>query len=438
MRRERDRYNEQRVDETLARIWDEIAPPSEEMLRGMSRFATAERRALGASASRDRRRVPRLRWVQIAALALVVGAGLGFGFATWLAPSGSATSSFFGFGFLPSKEWTVVQSGTVAPTGTAHAVAANVALAPEDAARELPYATLHRLPRTGAVIVARLLPRGNASRDASFPLRTLPLRVADAITEEPPFELSDTSLVLLRIRGAVSGYDVDARVFLGGPPSRATLAAVDEQLARLVVGAGGVTLVVLPRIISDSSQRMTIFGSVSSGKANEKVTIQFKACGAVPVQFRDAFETTTRAGGGFSLAELRPFNLGVSGVYRAVSGDDVSAEIRVQQRAAVGLRPLTGGRFQVSVTAVRQFWRRQVLLQRFERARGIWITVRTLVLTEQLGGGPAPPFQRVSTVTVRTEPFRPAVRKGTTIRAVFPLAQARPCYLAGFSQIRTT
>jgi hypothetical protein len=168
---------------------------------------------------------------------------------------------------------------------------------------------------------------------------------------------------------------------------------------------------------------MTIFGSVSGGDAGRKVTIQFKACGLQPVQFRDAFETTTQAGGGFSLAELRPFNLGVSGVYRALSGGDVSAEIRVQQRAAVSLRPLPGGRFRASVGGKLSFWRRFVLLQRFERRRGVWITMRRLVLSESVA---------------QTPPFRPVVPKGTTIRAVFPLSQARPCYLGGVSKLVRT
>jgi hypothetical protein len=185
------------------------------------------------------------------------------------------------------------------------------------------------------------------------------------------------------------------------------------------------TLAVQPTIIRSTSDRMTIFGSVSGGEAGKKVTIQFKACGLQPVQFRDAFETTTRAGGGFSLEELRPFNLGVSGVYRAVSGGEVSAEIRVQQRVAVYMRPLSGGRFQVWVGGKVSFWRRFVLLQRFERRRGVWITMRRLVLTEGFAQG-------------YSARFRPRVPRGTQLRAVMPLSQARPCYLAGYGPIFRT
>jgi hypothetical protein len=206
-----------------------------------------------------------------------------------------------------------------------------------------------------------------------------------------------------------------------------TAAAASDQmtLPRSVAASSDLTLAVQPTIVRRTDERMTIFGSVSSGKADEKVTIQFKACGLQPIQFRDAFETTTRAGGGFSLEELRPFNLGVSGVYRAVSGGDVSAEIRVQQRVAVYMRPLRGGRFQVWVGGKASFWRRFVLLQRFERRRGVWITMRRLVLTEGFAQG-------------YSARFRPRVPRGTQLRAVMPLSQARPCYLAGYGPIFRT
>jgi hypothetical protein len=204
-----------------------------------------------------------------------------------------------------------------------------------------------------------------------------------------------------------------------------TAAAASDQMT-LPGGAAAssdLTLVVQPTIIRSTSDRMAIFGSVSGGEAGKKVTIQFKACGLQPIQFRDAFETTTRAGGGFSLEELRPFNLGVSGVYRAVSGGEVSAEIQVRQRVAVYMRPLSRGRFQVWVGGKVSFWRRFVLLQRFERRRGVWITMRRVVLTEDYG---------------RTAPFRPRVPRETQLRAVMPLSQARPCYLAGYGPIFRT
>jgi hypothetical protein len=77
----------------------------------------------------------------------------------------------------------------------------------------------------------------------------------------------------------------------------------------------------------------------------------------------------------------------------------------------------------VSVSGKVSFWRRYVLLQRFDRRRGVWITLRRLVLTEDLG---------------RTDWFRPAVPKGSQIRVLLPASQARPCYVGGPSQIWKT
>lgn len=401
----------------LRELGRELVEPHDESVARAR--ALLEQRSGRASHERPRRRA-RLRWAPlVATVALLVGSGLGFGVGSSVTPRGSAHANVVGLGFIPAEGWNVVQRGAIGETGVAHAIAANVPIASEDEARDLPSETLRRLSPSGVVIVARFSPRGDLTEDARFPVRSTPLRVSDAARSSLPGWLQSTTLVPLRLRAAVGGYNVDARVFVGRS-SPAASAAVDEQLQRLVVAPSRVTLVVQPTTFSTTDQRMTIFGSVDSGKAGEMVTIQFKACGLQPVQFRDAFETTTQAGGGFSLSQLRPFNLGVSGVYRAVSGDDLSAEVRVQQRAAVYLTPQLWdrGRFKVRVWGKVSFWRRFVLLQRFERARGVWITLRRVVLTEDLGS---------------TLPFRPRVPKGALIRAVFPLSQARPCYLAGVS-----
>jgi len=203
----------------------------------------------------------------------------------------------------------------------------------------------------------------------------------------------------------------------------------------VVVAPSDITLSVHPTIVS-SNDRMTIRGSVSNGRPDQKVTVQFKACGAHPLIYRDALETTTEAGGDYSFGQQGPFHLGVSGVYRAVSGDSVSAEVPVYQRVSVVLRAAGRGRYRAYVTAVLPFWRRHVLLQ--SSRGGGWKTLRRLLLVEQLGGssGPAPPFQSIVRISVRTAPFRPGVRQGTRIRAVFPVKLAQPCYLGGVSDER--
>lgn len=433
MRKRRNEIEERRVERPLAELWGRIATPSDDELLRMSRSARAD----GLRSPRPRRR---FRWsVAVAALALLVGSGLGFGIGSSLTPSGSARANVAGLGFIPADGWRVTQTASIGDSGIARAVASNVPLAAADGARDVPVATLRELPGKGIVIVARFFPRGDPLRDSGFPLRTLPLHVADAVSGDLPRSLSQSSLVPLRLRAAAGGYNVDARVFVGAALTPKLLAAVDAQLRRLVLAPTRITLVVQPRVIENQSQRLSIFGSVDSGRADQKVVVQFKACGLVPPQFRDAFETTTSEGGGFSLADRQPFNLGVSGVFRAVSGDSVSAEVPVQQRAGVYLRARGSGRFQVTVAGTVSLWRRYVLLQRFDRRRDVWVNVRRIVLTESGGGGgPAPPFQTVSRITVLSEPFRPPVGRGSSIRVVMPLSQAKPCYIAGVSETRRT
>ena len=43
-----------------------------------------------------------------------------------------------------------------------------------------------------------------------------------------------------------------------------------------------------------------------------------------------------------------------------------------------------------------------------------------------------------SGLTASTESFHPDVPKGTTLRAVLPLAAAKPCYLGGYSKLIRT
>jgi hypothetical protein len=412
----------------LKRLGGELAEPDEASVARAR--ALLEQRAAGLGPQRPSAPV-RLGWgLAIAAVALLVGSGLGFGVGSSVTPSGSAQANVAGLGFIPADGWRVTQTASIGDSGVARAVASNVPLAAGDEARDVPAATLRTLPAKGIVIVARFFPRGDPLRDARFPLRTLPLHVAGAVPGNLPRPLSQTSLVPLRLRAAADGYNVDARIFVGGSLTPKLLAVVDQQLRRLVLAPTRITLVVRPTVIRSLSQ-LAIFGSVANGRAGEKVTIQFRACGLVPPQFRDTFETTTTAGGGFSVdPRLMYRGPRASGLFRAVSGDSVSAEVPLRHQAPVTLRIRGGGRFQAAVTAAVSFWRRYVVLQRYEPRRGVWVTVRRVVLTEQGYAGSS------STVPFLTAPFRPLVPRGSRIRVVVPLSQAKPCYVAGVSEER--
>lgn len=181
-------------------------------------------------------------------------------------------------------------------------------------------------------------------------------------------------------------------------------------------------------------EKPDIFGAVTSARAGEEVTVQFRQCGLYPEQYRSFMTTETAEGGTWSLAELLFVRLGIpaSGTFRALWNGETSREVKVQVRASVRLVPLPvrgGRRFQVLVAGTQSFWHRRVRIERFDIRLRAWRLVRTVLVTESLTnkeyGSP--------TILDGTEPFRVDVPRGTTLRAVLPLEAARPCYLAGYS-----
>jgi hypothetical protein len=171
---------------------------------------------------------------------------------------------------------------------------------------------------------------------------------------------------------------------------------------------------------------VTVSGVLAEHRSGEIVTVQFKQCGLYPERFRDVGEAETAASGSYSIEtwqRVQPVN----GVYRAVAGSRVSTEVPVRARPLVQLERRASARvWSVRVTAAVQFYKKRVLIQRFDRRLGTWATVKRVVLTEQVGGG--------AFVHSRAE-FRARFRRGTTLKAVLPVSQAKPCYLAGYSKL---
>ena len=243
-----------------------------------------------------------------------------------------------------------------------------------------------------------------------------------------------------RVAGAV-------RSATGRRRGRGNIALAGALLAALAVGATigsvatpassvGVSLGVRPSIVGFSG-KPEIFGAVTSAKAGEQVTVQFKQCGLYPAQFRDFMTTATIGGGAWSLGELLQVRLQIyaSGSFRAVWDDEVSREVALKMRAGVYLQRLPrGGRFAVRVAGAQSFWHRRVRVERFDTGSRRWILVRSLLLTESEGSRDYNQPILIAT----TEPFRPTVPKGTTLRAVLPLAAAKPCYLGGYSLLQRT
>ncbi len=122
---------------------------------------------------------------------------------------------------------------------------------------------------------------------------------------------------------------------------------------------------------------LNVFGSVEGAKAGEIVTVQAKDRGKD--SFRVVDGAVTREGGGWST----DFIPAITTTVRAVWNETASAQITVRQRITVYLSPrVGGGGFWVAVNGKGSFWRKRVVIQRFDRRLGRWATIRSVVLTE--------------------------------------------------------
>jgi hypothetical protein len=169
-------------------------------------------------------------------------------------------------------------------------------------------------------------------------------------------------------------------------------------------------------------RRLTLYGAIASDRAKELVRLEARDCGQRLWRVVARVETT--AGGRWTWPYFYP---GITATIRAHWQGKVSAPVRVRDRAYVELRRRGAGAFAISVRAKTSFEGRRVLLQRLDPARG-WTTVRSVALTES----GAPPGASYIYSTVRVSAPVPA---GSLVRALLPLTQARPCYLAGRSNM---
>lgn len=392
----------------------------------MARAATAAPRAAAPVSRVDMRpgRATLALAFVVAAASLLVGSALGFGLASSVTPTSEAGTPYAGFGFLPLRGWTVVQGGQLGPDGATTATAANVQLDPDDLAGGPPTATLQSLPRRGVVIHATFTTRGDPGEDYKFEERSLPLDLAsgEVVTGSPLTRARP--LAVRRLRAGVGSYNVAAVVYFGSAePPPAMLSVAQEQLNRLVVASEQVSIFARP-LVTPGRQPVTLFGAIADRRGGELVDIQARDCGQG--FFRGVTGTQTRDGGSWS-TEYTPE---ITTTLRAVWDGKASPPVVVRAQAEVDLsRRGSSQRYRVSVTGKTQFWRRQVEIQR--RTGSGWRTVRKVTLTETYS------YPGVGWMISAAE-FRASFPRGSRIRAVLPLSQARPCYLAGTSRTLTT
>jgi hypothetical protein len=168
--------------------------------------------------------------------------------------------------------------------------------------------------------------------------------------------------------------------------------------------------------VSGLGETVWLSGRVGNGRAGEVVEIEAKDCGQD--FYRGITGATTTEGGAWRTNIFPSINTSL----RAVWKGDASAPVALQKRAIVQLHQRSAKRFSVSVwgaNSTTPFWRKRVLFQSFDRRVGAWRTLRQVVVTSSSSSG--------------TE-FSASVAKGTLVRAVIPLSQARPCWVAGYSR----
>jgi hypothetical protein len=195
-----------------------------------------------------------------------------------------------------------------------------------------------------------------------------------------------------------------------------------------------VTISVRPPVAGPREPPITVFGSVASDRAGEEVILQIRRCGQR--SFSNIGVAYTVAGGSWTTHLSYSINMTVRAAWR----DRLSSEVAVGARARVTLDRLSATRWEAGVGAQTSFWRKRVLIQRFDRRLDHWTTVKTVVLTEQIGDKPplggSPPGLGGGIFT--RGKFSASFPQGTLVRVFVPLSQARPCYLAAASNLIQT
>ena len=167
---------------------------------------------------------------------------------------------------------------------------------------------------------------------------------------------------------------------------------------------------------------ITVSGSVGSAKADELVTLEARQCGRPPSIFRAIGTARTDERGAWSLTASPLSNA----VLRASWRDAVSPDVTVQVRPSVQLSRRAGRGFHVRVWAAVPFRGKRVVIERYDRRVGTWAAIRGVRLTEFVGA------------SARAAKFRAVVPRRSLVRAVLPRSEARPCYLAGYSNLVRT
>jgi hypothetical protein len=166
-------------------------------------------------------------------------------------------------------------------------------------------------------------------------------------------------------------------------------------------------------------EKLRFSGTISSGAANEYVSVLHQRCGSTGLGTSLA-GAQTKAGGAWE-AEWWP----TPGVFRARWGGSVSRPVRFRDSVPLQLTELSPSRQRVTVSGDQDMKGRLVALQRL--TAGQWHTLRRArFVRDRSSYG----VNAAVTFTVR--------QRGLILRAFVPERSARPCYMATASETWTS
>lgn len=166
-------------------------------------------------------------------------------------------------------------------------------------------------------------------------------------------------------------------------------------------------------------QRVTLTGMAAGAPAGTRVTVRGFHPGTKG--FFPIGDTSTAADGSFSIT-FRPTQ---RTTFIARIGDQTSSPVPVNVRPKVVVHRLAGHRLRVNVLAARSLVGHYVLVQRWSKARQVWVSVQRVFLQGTT---------TASGATVISTALTTHIRLGGVMSRIFvPLGQARPGYVSSTS-----
>jgi hypothetical protein len=170
-------------------------------------------------------------------------------------------------------------------------------------------------------------------------------------------------------------------------------------------------------------QSATVFGSIPSPKADEKIVVEVKECRQP--SFRSLAWAYSDAGGSWSI----DIGARTNSTFRATWGDERSDTVIVRQRPGVQLVYRRGRMSDVAIGGIYPFAGKRVSIEVFDKKTRTWKKAQSVLLSDYGGAG---------NYVWTSAKFKARVPTKAQIRAVLPRNQAKPCYLAGYSPIVQT